>query len=646
MTSADGVSWTPRLLPSWANGLTWVLLQHNGQYFLAISNGGVCTTSADGINWISHTLPIVTANANNCPNSYMAWNGTIGLWLLINSGGTTYYTSPDGATWTIRTLPTGSWPYVVSVGSSFFMQDSSTNNSIYSRNGITWTQAAQRTSPSFTGYYINGYNYGTAGMAWIAGAPAGGSPYYYASDVTGNPWTSSTQVPAFQFWQAMCPGTNCLYCVTTVTGAGYQMLVHTGGTLSPQFTATALPIPLGLGSPRCNNLAVNGNYVLIASASYSVLSSDGGKTYQLLTPMSNVFNSNPSWPNLVGGPIGTLAALGGPTASYAYSTNNGQAWFRATANTNFSGYNLLTYSSSLGIYLAVQSSGNGFMTSINLSSWTPGTLPTSATAMWCNVSWTGTEFVLLPADTSGLILRSADGSHWTVWSLPALGDPVARSAFSSTRRVFLFGSTTPSQSLVTSDDNVTLKLRTLPINSNWIDVAYNNKVLAAISNSSSNYVALSSDSGKTWAYQPMASPTSGQLTTQPWKAIAWHTGAGLFVLISGAPTTTYAISQDGVAWSSQALPAAANAWVDCLSNGAAVMVVGNNWGLISYDGVNWTPFSAPASVTSLADAAAPNEFLIVGAPAGVSLLHDGFVATESFQLPSIPATPKWYVKAK
>jgi hypothetical protein len=48
----------------------------------------------------------------------------------------------------------------------------------------------------------------------------------------------------------------------------------------------------------------------------------------------------------------------------------------------------------------------------------------------------------------------------------------------------------------------------------------------------------------------------------------------------------------------------------------------------------------------VADAAAPNEFLIVGPPAGVSLLRDAFVATERFQLPSIPATPKWYVKAK
>jgi len=76
------------------------------------------------------------------------------------------------------------------------------------------------------------------------------------------------------------------------------------------------------------------------------------------------------------------------------------------------------------------------------------------------------------------------------------------------------------------------------------------------------------------------------------------------------------------------------------------MVVGNNWGLISYDGISWTPFSAPASVTSAADAAAPNEFLIVGPLAGVSLLRDAFVATERFQLPSIPATPKWYVKAK
>jgi len=480
MTSPDGINWTPRLLPSWANGLTWVLLQHNGQYFMAISTGGVCATSADGINWTNHALPTVTANANNYPNSYLAWNGTIGLWLLINSGGTTYYTSPDGAAWTTRTLPTGSWPYVASAGSTFFMQDSSTNTSIYSRNGVTWTQATQRTSPAFTGYYINGYNYGTAGVAWIAGASAGGSPYYYASDVTGNLWISSSQVPAFQFWQAMCPGTNCLYCVTTVAGGGYQMMVHTGGTTSPQFTATALPIPLGFGSPRSNNLAVNGNYVLIASASYTVLSTDAGKTYQLLTPTSNVLINNPSWPTLTAGPAGTVAALGGPTASYAFSSNNGQAWTRAAANTNFTGYNLLAYSSSLGIYLAIQSTGNGFMTSNNLSSWIPGSLPASATAAWCNLSWTGSEFILLPADAGGLILRSPNGSNWTAWSLPALGDSVACTALSAVRRVFLFGADTPSQSLITSDDNASMKLRTLPINSNWIDIPCNDDVLVAI----------------------------------------------------------------------------------------------------------------------------------------------------------------------
>ena len=76
------------------------------------------------------------------------------------------------------------------------------------------------------------------------------------------------------------------------------------------------------------------------------------------------------------------------------------------------------------------------------------------------------------------------------------------------------------------------------------------------------------------------------------------------------------------------------------------MVVGNSWGLISYDGLAWTPFSAPASVTSLADAAAPNQFLTVGAPTGVALLSDTFDATQSFQLPSIPAVPMWCVKAK
>ena len=191
-----------------------------------------------------------------------------------------------------------------------------------------------------------------------------------------------------------------------------------------------------------------------------------------------------------------------------------------------------------------------------------------------------------------------------------------------------------------------MRLRTLPITSNWIDVACSNSVLVAVSNSSSNYVALSSDSGNTWVYQPMASPTSGQLTVQPWKAIAWHSGAELFVLISGSPTTAYAVSKDGVAWSSQMLPASANAWVDCLSNDTAVVIVGNNWGLISYDGVSWTPFSAPPLVTSLAHATAPNQFLILGPSAGVSLLSDAYDATESFQLPSVPAAPMWYVKAR
>src|SRR5690348_4510561 len=105
-------------------------------------------------------------------------------------------------------------------------------------------------------------------------------------------------------------------------------------------------------------------------------------------------------------------------------------------------------------------------------------------------------------------------------------------------------------------------LRTLPANSNWIDIAYNNtnKVLVAISNSSTNYVALSGDGGQTWQLQPMASPISGQLPAQTWKAIAWHPAAGVFVAVSSASTTAYAVSKDGVAWSAETLPGAPNAW--------------------------------------------------------------------------------------
>lgn len=200
LTSADGVTWAVRSLPStriwgrvaWNGSMYCLSSQGTGWQsgFIGYSPNGsnVCETSADGINWVERAMPagllwtVAAAGSTfyasgNDPNSFLTyyyyrstdginwtaeslpssyfWNlpvkvGSIYLRNAVYDSSfnptNVYATSPDGVNWTTRTMPaTLSWYQPTSFGSTFLVFGNNSSSTCYaytSNDGINWTGVA------------------------------------------------------------------------------------------------------------------------------------------------------------------------------------------------------------------------------------------------------------------------------------------------------------------------------------------------------------------------------------------------------------------------------------------------------------------------------------------------------------------------
>ncbi len=175
----------------------------------------------------------------------------------------------------------------------------------------------------------------------------------------------------------------------------------------------------------------------------------------------------------------------------------------------------------------------------------------------------------------------------------------------------------------TADPTGTWTARTLPSASNWNSVVYGNKLLVAVSGSTT--VGASSPDGITWTARTMpasavwqsvtfgsynsgtfvavanGSTSSGYSTNGiTWtsggalpSAAAWYSlayGEGTYVAVSTTSSTAAASSTDGgVNWVARTLPAAANWQSVCYGNGVFIAVsYGSADVAYSADGLTWT----------------------------------------------------------
>jgi hypothetical protein len=132
MTSPDGVTWTPRTIPTPnpINAIAW-----SGTQFVAVGGApGTVITSPDGITWTLRTSPTV-----NTLNS-ITWSPIKALFVAVDSLGG-IYTSPDGITWTLKfnNPPGGFLEVIWSTTHSLFVAVGVAGSIVTSPDGITWT---------------------------------------------------------------------------------------------------------------------------------------------------------------------------------------------------------------------------------------------------------------------------------------------------------------------------------------------------------------------------------------------------------------------------------------------------------------------------------------------------------------------------
>jgi hypothetical protein len=200
--STNGISWAIATIPF---NDDWRYISYGDGLFVLASSGSGVVNSTDGITWTQGTFP--AGFSTNVID--LVYGG--GVFLALGYNGFSG-TSTNGITWTGRTTPTTTnlWR-TATYGNGIFVAASYNNssNTIYSTDGITWTQGVITTIGSQSLWNLNFYNNvffaigeglsssqvatSTNGITWTArslpsstGWNGSGAGSYYISSTTAN----------------------------------------------------------------------------------------------------------------------------------------------------------------------------------------------------------------------------------------------------------------------------------------------------------------------------------------------------------------------------------------------------------------------------------------------------------------------------
>lgn len=228
-SSTDGINWTSRTMPG--TGYLWSDVTFSGSIFCATALNAVSTvcvvaTSSDGATWTQRTTPFNWANIAYgagvfATNAYTPTTTTL-------TGGT----SPDGVTWTVRnSLNTNTNYNSLAFGNGVFVGTSSTLNgattsgrAISSTDGFTWSSYVLPATTTWQGVDFSNGKF----FAWTGTTTT-------ATTTNGTTWTS-VSVPNGSGPSAY--GTNGWVMVKQ--GAGTAVSFSAAGT-TWQTVSNALP---------------------------------------------------------------------------------------------------------------------------------------------------------------------------------------------------------------------------------------------------------------------------------------------------------------------------------------------------------------------------------------------------------------------
>lgn len=308
----------------------------------------------DGTNWRVRTFGNITFAPAPQENVFVSLsNGNLGV-----------YSSDNGATWSIIYLPEHEqWQYIA-YGNGIFLAVSATGQSIYSADGITWTNGASLSLAS--GVYCQGLSFGNGTFVAVYGTndgttPSGGS--YYSSN--GQSWTQSNLTTS-QNWSAVGYGNGVF------VAASYGSTVGAYSTDGINWTESTLP------SASDWVAIAYGNGVFVVASSTGIAFSANGQSWTAATLSSSFDASDIAFGNGV-----FVAIQNAPSGNLGNScavSANGSTWefYKMPDILPFPGDNISWNSIAFGngLFIACSEGSNAFAISINGSDWTISTAPT------------------------------------------------------------------------------------------------------------------------------------------------------------------------------------------------------------------------------------------------------------------------------
>lgn len=183
-SSTDGVTWTPRTLPT-SSG--WSAVTFGNGKFIAVSQGTAGAYSTNGTSWTACTLPAGSYGFVTYGNGAYVACGFIGSPCLASS--------PDGITWTARTTPPAAGTSglgCVAFGDGVFLGLSDTVGiCCISYDGIKWEERVQAASSNG----MTGIVFGAGAFVALRGVGGASGVVIYTENLTDSDWLYLSGTP-------------------------------------------------------------------------------------------------------------------------------------------------------------------------------------------------------------------------------------------------------------------------------------------------------------------------------------------------------------------------------------------------------------------------------------------------------------------
>ena len=513
---------------SWAGLNTSIFTQTNGLAYsntmwvgVGSGNGNSIAYSNDGLTWIGLGSSVFTTG------NHVAWNGTI--WVAVGSGnGNTVAYSTNGVQWTgLGTIFTTQGNGIAWNGSIWVAvgNGSTTTNTAYSYNGLSWSYATNTIST------VNNVTY--ANNKWVS---LGGSNASYSYD--GINWTTTASSPFTINGNAIAyNGT-----VWTAAGAG-------SGSISQSYSYDAInwiPITSPLsnyGTDVATNYQVQPKpYIQHPSIAMSTgtnkihYSPDGIVWQPLSTSVFGTQGNRCFW----NGTIWVASGSGGNSLAYSF---DGVSWIGLGLNIFMSGSRSICYNGS--IWVAVGSGMNTIAYSYDGLSWfAVGNSTSIFSSYGQDVAWNGIAFVATGAG-GNTIATSTNGITWEGSVTGSTFSTNGAGIWSNGPLWVVTGVGT--NSIVYTWDRTGrtgwTAVASSPFSTSGSDVAWNGSLWVAVGTGTTNTVATSTN-GITWTGRGLIVPTAGG-------GICWNGVRWILTSNTSSATPIY-YSQNGINWFSTA----------------------------------------------------------------------------------------------